>query len=76
MCPAVYHYRVEPDLVYTLESYVAGYPLSLQDLALPTAFAMGVSLGEFFHALHTRAAPLPGSGLLTWGEHGVCTSLP
>jgi len=76
VCPTVYHYRIEPDLVYTLESYITGKPLPLADLSASAASALGVSLGAFFRALHARAAPLPGSGLLTWGEYGVCTALP
>ena len=73
-CPAIYHYDVGRDLVFTLESYIAGCPLPLSTLATRTAFDIGVSLGEFFQAMHERAAPLPGSGLLTWGEQGVCAS--
>ena len=75
-CPAVYHYRTDADLVYTLESYVPGQPLPLPDLSLHAAHAIGVSIGEFFRVMHLQDAPLPGSGLLTWDGHGVCASLP
>jgi len=76
VCPAVYHYCVERDLVFTLESYVGGRPLLLAELSSSDALAIGVTLGEFFQALHACAAPLPGSGLLTWGVQGVCAALP
>lgn len=62
--------------MFTLESYVDGHPLSLADLSPSGAFAIGVSLGEFFQALHAQAAPVPGSGLLTWGAQGVCATSP
>lgn len=75
-CPAIYHYEIGRDLVFTLESYIAGCPLPLSVLTPPDAFAIGVSLGEFFQAMHDQAVSLPGSGLLTWGEQGVCTSSP
>ncbi|ETX02313.1 MAG: hypothetical protein ETSY1_04025 [Candidatus Entotheonella factor] len=75
-CPAIYHYDTGRDLVFTLESYIAGRPLPLAALPEPEAFAIGVSLGEFFQAMHEQAAPLPGSGLLTWGDQGVCAASP
>ncbi len=73
-CPTSYHYDIGPDIVFTLESYIADYPPSLSDLTQSEAFAIGVSLGEFFQAMHERAAPLPGSGLLTWDGRGVCAA--
>jgi hypothetical protein len=76
VCPTVYHYRVARDLVCTVESYVDGHPLSLAALSPAGALALGVSPGAFFQALHRQAAPVPGSGPLTWREQAVCATYP
>ncbi len=73
-CPSIYYYDIGPDLIFTLESYVADHPLSVSTLTHPVAFAIGESLGAFFQAMHELAPPLPGSGRLTWGEQGVCAA--
>lgn len=66
ICPGVYHYRIDPDLIFTLESYVPGAPLPLPNLSSEAASKIGASLAKFFRQMHERPAPLPGNGLVTW----------
>ncbi|MDX1436086.1 MAG: hypothetical protein R3335_04705 [Anaerolineales bacterium] len=67
ICPAEYSYRIDPDLVFTIESYLPGSPLPLQSLTPGTAVQLGEDIGKFFRALHDRPAPIHGHGLLVWG---------
>lgn len=66
VCPDIYHYRIEPDLIFTLESYIDGKSLALAELSVPSAQSIGHSLGEFFRVMHTQPAPLSGHGELSW----------
>lgn len=68
ICPAIYHYHIDPDLTFTLESYMPGEPLPLSQLTEGEAVEIGTTLGTFFRTMHQRPAPLPGNGLVTWDE--------
>jgi hypothetical protein len=74
ICPAVYLYRIDPDLIFSLESYLPGSPLALQCLSKRSAVKIGEAIGVFLRAMHAAPTPLPGHGLLTWKEGQVVTS--
>jgi hypothetical protein len=66
VCPAIYDYRIDPDLTFTIESFLPGRPLPLDSLSIPGAVEIGQALGEFFRNMHSHSTTLPGHGDLTW----------
>jgi hypothetical protein len=72
ICPEIYHYRVEPDLIFTLESYM-GAATPLAELTEGEAQAYGQTVGQFFRAMHalTPDVAVEGCGLLVWDGQRV-----
>jgi hypothetical protein len=70
ICPSFYHYRLDPDLIFTLESYIPGSPLPLKNLSIREATKIGESLGNLIQQMQQKPAPLPGHGLVTWKGGG------
>jgi hypothetical protein len=64
-CPTLYDYHLDPDLTFTVESYM-GPTLSLAKLTEPAAFAYGQQLGEFFRTVYALPPPVSGFGELVW----------
>lgn len=65
ICPADYHFRVSPELTYTVESYL-GRNLPISEWTEASAFEIGRQLGDFFRALHEIPTELTGFGPLIW----------
>ena len=68
LCPAIYEYVLDPDLSFTIESYL-GPTLSLARLSQQQAVAYGQQVGAFFRKMHTMSSPVAGFGALYW--HGT-----
>lgn len=65
ICPAVYAYALDPELTFTIESYM-GPAMSLADLTLASAYEFGQEVGRFFGSMHALPPPLPGYDALIW----------
>jgi hypothetical protein len=70
VCPAVYTYDLNPDLTFTVESYM-GRSLALAKLTIKQARAYGQQVGYFFRAMHQLRPSLSGFGYLVWNRTGL-----
>lgn len=62
ICPTRYHYQVDPDNSFTMESDL-GETVSIQHLCTEEALDLGQDLGKFYRQLHKQKPELDG-----WGE--------
>ncbi|RDY70633.1 hypothetical protein DXT76_11950 [Halobacillus trueperi] len=69
MCPEHFHYFIDEDLTYTIESYV-GKTLGLEGQTQQQSKQYGRDIGEFFRALEEIDPPYEGIGYLEVGENG------
>ncbi|MYL49845.1 hypothetical protein GLV98_10120 [Halobacillus litoralis] len=69
MCPEHFHYFIDEDLTYTLESYM-GKTIGLEGQTEEQSNQYGRDIGEFFHALEEIDPLLEGIGYLEVGENG------
>jgi hypothetical protein len=65
VCPTVYEYILDPELTFTIESYM-GQTISLAKLTTRQAFGYGQQVGRFFRAMHAWPPPVRGFGELIW----------
>lgn len=73
ICPRVYHYQVNSEITYTLETYL-GPCLSIANFSPRHASVYGRQIGEIFQELHRLPAEIQGYGELTWnGKALVCS---
>lgn len=70
ICPEAYHYRVEPDLIFTIESYM-GTSVGVAGLGVEEAWTYGERVGAFFRAMHAYQPEIPGHGMVVWREGSV-----
>ncbi|MDX1524623.1 MAG: hypothetical protein R3264_23540, partial [Anaerolineae bacterium] len=65
ICPPTYAYHLDPDLTFTLESYM-GPALSFERMSIQQGFVYGRQVGTFFRTMHDRPAPIKGFGDIVW----------
>lgn len=70
ICPVVYTYSLDPELTFTIESYM-GRAMALVELTLDQARTCGHRLGQFFRAMHDLPPPIAGFGDPVWTGRGL-----
>jgi hypothetical protein len=65
ICPEFFHYHVEKDKTFTVESY-AGKAIKLENFTFMESFQSGAELGEFFRYMNAAEHKLKGFGYLKW----------
>jgi hypothetical protein len=70
MCPEFYHYHVEQNKTFTVESY-AGKNVNLENLTFVEAFQAGAEVGEFFRNMNGADHGLKGFGYLQWNGDNI-----
>ncbi|RST59995.1 hypothetical protein D5F11_009885 [Siminovitchia terrae] len=76
ICPEEYEFYVDPELTYTIESYM-GKPIDLSATDTSVGRDYGVQLGDFFRKMDDVKPNLTGFGHLIWedgklkGEYNV-----
>jgi hypothetical protein len=70
ICPEFFHYHVEKDKTFTVESY-AGKAIKLESFTFMEAFQAGAEMGEFFRNMNMAQHGLKGFGYLKWNGTAV-----
>jgi hypothetical protein len=70
ICPEFYHYHIEQDKTFTVESY-AGKAVKLENFTFMEAFQAGAELGEFFREMNGGKHGLKGFGYLKWNGASI-----
>lgn len=67
ICPEEYDFHVDPDLTYTIETYM-GTPIDLSTTDLAMGREYGTQLGDFFRKMDDFKPGLKGLGHLVWKD--------